>query len=251
LNGWRPGSPALFPRADEEYRRARATCQQGGSAIRDETQSLADGFLAAQEALDADDPVLSERRYREVAERWLGQQHLADGDERFAGIGAAAMLGNFHGEHRIAQGKNLAYEPAIRVPLILRGPGVPAGLRLSQRVANIDLAPTILDAADALAGRTMDGRSLLPLVANPAMSSSRDLLIERGPGDGQYVALRTPNFLYVEHATGERELYDLRNDPYELHSRHADPAYAAARDDLARRLAHRRSCSGTSCRTPP
>jgi TPR repeat protein len=94
LNGWRPGSPALFPRADEEYRRARATCQQGGSAIRDETQSLADGFLAAQEALDADDPVLSERRYREVAERWLGQQHLADGDERFAGIGAAAMLGN-------------------------------------------------------------------------------------------------------------------------------------------------------------
>jgi N-acetylglucosamine-6-sulfatase len=137
------------------------------------------------------------------------------------------------------------------VPLILRGPGVPAGLRLSQRVANIDLAPTILDAANALAGRTVDGRSLLPLVANPAMSISRDLLIERGPGDGQYVALRAANFLYVEHATGERELYDLRNDPYELQSRHADPAYAAVRDDLARRLAHRRSCSGASCRMQP
>jgi N-acetylglucosamine-6-sulfatase len=159
--------------------------------------------------------------------------------------------GFFHGEHRIAQGKNLAYEPAIRVPLILRGPGVPAGLRLSQRVANVDLAPTILDAADAFAGRIMDGRSLLPLVANPAMSISRDLLVERGPGDGQYVALRAANFLYVEHATGERELYDLRNDPYELQSRHADPAYAAVRDDLARRLAHLRSCNGASCRTQP
>jgi arylsulfatase A-like enzyme len=159
--------------------------------------------------------------------------------------------GFFHGEHRVAQGKNLPYEPAIRVPLILRGPGVPAGLRLTQRVANIDLAPTIIDAANAVAGRTMDGRSLLPIVANPSMSLRRDLLVERGPGDGQYLALRTPSFLYVEHATGERELYDLRTDPYELQSRHADPAYAAVRDDLARRLAHLRFCSGTSCRTRP
>jgi TPR repeat protein len=64
-----------------------------GVPPRDGTQSLVDGFLAAQEALDADDPALSERRYREVAERWLGEGRPADEDERLAGIGAASMLG--------------------------------------------------------------------------------------------------------------------------------------------------------------
>jgi N-acetylglucosamine-6-sulfatase len=88
--------------------------------------------------------------------------------------------GFFHGEHRLPASKVLPYEPSIRVPLILRGPGIPAGLRLRQRVANIDLAPTIVDAAGATAGRVLDGRSLLPIIANPQMTLGRDLLVERG-----------------------------------------------------------------------
>ena len=42
--------------------------------------------------------------------------------------------------------------------------------------------------------------------------------------------------MYAEHGTGERELYDLSNDPFELHSRHDDPAYAPVRAQLAARL---------------
>ena len=103
--------------------------------------------------------------------------------------------GFFHGEHRVAQGKNLPYEPAIRVPLVLRGPGVPAGLRLTQRVANVDLAPTIVDAANATAGRALDGRSLLTLLAAPTTPLARDLLVERGPGEDPYAALRTNRYL--------------------------------------------------------
>ena len=57
--------------------------------------------------------------------------------------------GFFHGEHRVQDGKVLLYEPSIRVPLILRGPGVPEGARRGQLVTNADLAPTILDAAGA------------------------------------------------------------------------------------------------------
>jgi N-acetylglucosamine-6-sulfatase len=159
--------------------------------------------------------------------------------------------GFFHGEHRVAQGKNLPYEPAIRVPLVLRGPGVPAGLRLTQRVANVDLAPTIVDAANATAGRPLDGRSLLTLLAAPTTPLARDLLVERGPGEDPYAALRTNRYLYVEYASGARELYDLAVDPYELSSRHADPAYAAARANLAARLARMRTCRGATCRAAP
>ena len=159
--------------------------------------------------------------------------------------------GFFHGEHRVPSGKVLLYEPSIRVPLIMRGPGIPAGLRLSQRVANIDLAPTIVDAAGATPARVMDGRSLLPVIANPGVPVGRDLLVVRGPGTGTFAAIRAPNYLYAEYGNGEQELYDLTRDPYELRSRHADPAYAAVKADLALRLAHLRACSGISCRTRP
>lgn len=52
--------------------------------------------------------------------------------------------GFFNGEHRLAQGKGRHYEPATRVPLLLRGPGVPAGMSVVEPVTNADLAPTIL-----------------------------------------------------------------------------------------------------------
>ena len=159
--------------------------------------------------------------------------------------------GFFHGEHRIAQGKNLPYEPAVRVPLVIRGPRVPAGRRRTQVVANIDLAPSIVDAANARAGRTLDGRSLLPYLADPTRTPARDLLVERGPGEDPYAAIRTGRYLYVEYESGARELYDLQRDPYELESRHGDPAYASVRRDLAERLAHLRSCRGAACRTRP
>ena len=66
-----------------------------------------------------------------------------------------------------------------------------------------------------------------------------------------FTALRTPRYKYAEYATGERELYDLARDPYELRSLHADPAHQAVRDELARRLARLRSCAGSACRAGP
>jgi hypothetical protein len=54
--------------------------------------------------------------------------------------------------------------------------------------------------------------------------------------------------MYAEHAGGEFELYDMTSDPYQLRSRHRDPAYAAVRAQLAERLAQLRNCSGASCR---
>lgn len=159
--------------------------------------------------------------------------------------------GFFHGEHRIPNGKILPYEPSIRVPLIVRGPGIPQNVHRSQLVANIDLAPTIVEAAHAQPGRTMDGRSLYPLLRDGGKEYGRDIVIENSPGPGHFSALRTRHFLYVEYDDGVRELYDLVRDPDQLQSLHADPAYAGLQAELARRLALLRDCKGVGCALRP
>jgi N-acetylglucosamine-6-sulfatase len=161
--------------------------------------------------------------------------------------------GFFHGEHRVALGKVLVYEPSIRVPLIMRGPGVPEGERRRQLVTNADLAPTILEAAGAKPGKPQDGRSLFPLLEDRGLEWGRDLLIEGAPGVNQpaFDALRTYRYVYVQHATGERELYDLERDPHQLTSLHNDPAYADVQADLSLRLGLLAVCAGRSCHAKP
>jgi N-acetylglucosamine-6-sulfatase len=162
--------------------------------------------------------------------------------------------GFFHGEHRVPSGKVLLYEPSIRVPLILRGPGVPRGGHVSELVANIDVAPTIVAATRAAPLRVMDGRSLLPLAQDAGRRTGRDILIERGPGGNNqqiFSALRTPRYLYAEYSNGDRELYDLVRDPNQLTSLHADPGHQTLRTALAARLAQLRSCAGPACRAAP
>ncbi|HCT79062.1 MAG TPA: sulfatase, partial [Micromonosporaceae bacterium] len=153
------------------------------------------------------------------------------------------------GEHRVPLGKVVPYEESIRVPLIIRGPGVPPGKHVTTIAANTDLAPTILDIADAPAGVVVDGRSLLPIANSPG-SFARGIVIETGPqqSGAWYAGLRSPRWTYIEHSSGERELYDLQVDPFQLTSVHNDPRYSATRQALASRLATLRTCAGDVCR---
>ena len=159
--------------------------------------------------------------------------------------------GFFHGEHRVRSEKILPYEPGIRVPLAMAGPGVLRNKRLSQLVGNIDLAPTILDAARAQPGRVQDGRSLLELAGDPTLELGREFVVENGQGVNSipmFRALRNNRFLYVQHGTtGETELYDLRRDPYELRNLEDDDSYAQIKNLLARRLRSLKRCRGTRC----
>jgi N-acetylglucosamine-6-sulfatase len=156
--------------------------------------------------------------------------------------------GWLQGEHRISCCKNQPYDASSRVPLILRGPGVVPDTSSETLVSNVDLAPTLLEVAGAkAAGHVLDGRSLIELTGS---ANRRELLFETGPkrsGALWYTAIRTPGELYVEHSTGEREFYDLREDPHQLESKHDDPAYAERREELARRLKELRTCRGTDC----
>jgi N-acetylglucosamine-6-sulfatase len=159
--------------------------------------------------------------------------------------------GFFHGEHRVQNGKTRHYEPSSRVPLVMRGPGVPEGKTVRELAVNTDLAKTILDATGASAGLNQDGRSLLGLAEHPKRELGREIVIE----SQTYSAIRNARFKYVEHTAGRSagavELYDLEKDPFELQSQHANPAYAPLRAQLAARLDALRDCAGDGCRTKP
>jgi arylsulfatase A-like enzyme len=163
--------------------------------------------------------------------------------------------GYFHGEHRIRFDKRYPHEESIRVPLILRGPGIPAAATRTALAANVDLAPTILDATGASTGEehVVDGASLLPLAADPGAGAGRPVLLQYWVDGASpvpaYSAARTPDHLYVEYDGGDRELYDLAADPYQLDSRHADPAYQPVRERLAAQLDWLRGCVGRLCRS--
>ncbi|MEA2425198.1 MAG: N-acetylglucosamine-6-sulfatase, partial [Thermoleophilaceae bacterium] len=155
--------------------------------------------------------------------------------------------GYLQGEHRIRAGKVFLYEPSLRVPLLMRGPGVPRGLDVGRWSSNVDLAPTILEATGALAGRVQDGRSLFPLMHDPTLSWGRTLLLDTG----SYQGLRTDRYVYAEHTTGEKELYDLAHDPYELRNLWKVPSAAPIWNALAGQLQQLRHCLGPNCQRGP
>lgn len=167
--------------------------------------------------------------------------------------------GFFHGEHRLPNGKNRVYEEAVKVPLLMRGPGIDPGITVDELTVNTDIAATIADYANADPLVRVDGRSLVKLMDEPQHLFGREVLIEQfssigedGEPEGiQYSAVRTQRYKYVENATGELELYDLELDPYELDNQKDNPAYDKIQIALAKRLDVLRDCAGSSCREKP
>jgi N-acetylglucosamine-6-sulfatase len=173
--------------------------------------------------------------------------------------------GFMQGEHRVPQGKMLAYDPSTRVPLLIRGPRIPAGRRSRALVGNVDLAPTILDLTPATSRRRLDGRSILPFARNPRLLSARPLLHETG-GNGVFGrrreegarglqprvpawrAVRTNRWLYVSYRGGQQELYDAKRDPAQLNSLAADPRFRVRLRTLRRILGDLSRCAGLACR---
>jgi arylsulfatase A-like enzyme len=224
----------------------------------------------------------------------------------------------FHlGQHRLPPGKQTAYDEDIRVPLIVRGPGIPASTTTKNIAMNIDLAPTIAALAGARTPKFVDGRSLVPVLHAPdthrgwrtaafvehyanarsrtrrppparsppttsttqpasafapgavdapdnpdddagynqqAIQGSRttprppdNALNPYGIAIPSYQAVRTARYLYVEYPTGERQLFDVEHDPYELHDIAATAPPALVRR-LSRRLAALAICKGAACR---
>ncbi len=209
-------------------------------------------------------------------------------DEAIAGLVAAlastGRLGNtyiffasdngYHmGEHRLLPGKYTPYETDIHVPLIVRGPGVPAGVVRNQFAGNLDLAETFADLAGVPPLSFADGRSLKGLLQNPPASAWRQsfLLEEFGTGEfdppdtpasvleppdvgdlatvvpiPSYFGFQAPGYKYIEYQSGEKELY-LTSDPYELTNVASKVSHSIA-TALAAYVSSFEGCQGDACR---
>jgi arylsulfatase A-like enzyme len=160
------------------------------------------------------------------------------------------------GEHGLTR-KGYPYQQNIKVPFMMRWPGhVPAHFMDNRIVANIDIAPTILDATGVIPNPAypVDGRTLL----GPA--SARHRLLEEHYNDvardnpaGNWASTRTNTFDYTEYYGSDgttvtfREYYNLNTDPWELDNLlgDADPANDPDVTALSQQLAHDRACQGT------
>ncbi|MEU1726456.1 sulfatase [Nonomuraea sp. NPDC005692] len=165
----------------------------------------------------------------------------------------------FHlGTHRLTQGKTTPFEEAIKVPFVVRGPGIRPGATIGQLGATVDIAPTIAELGGAAVPSFSEGRSLVPLLrGSPPAQWRKNVLVEFNRPVNRssaaqtpvpsYQALRTERYTYVRYDTGERQLYDLAADPYQLDNlaATADPALLAGLDA---RLQAMRACSGAGCR---
>lgn len=180
----------------------------------------------------------------------------------------------FHlGQHRLSDGKYTSYDEDVRVPLVVRGPGVSAGEIADSFVETVDLAPTIAQLAGTHMRVTPDGRSFVPLLRAPRQPPAgwRQLVFleqfhfdDSGEGDlGEglleprdepvdtehvtHLGLRTATYKFVEYGTGELEYYDLVNDPGELKNQ-AGTLSAARRRRLSERVHALGACRRGVCR---
>ncbi len=150
--------------------------------------------------------------------------------------------GFLFGEHGLID-KRVAYETSIRIPLLMRGPGLEPGSVVEPLVANIDIAPTLLEAAGAEVPPGLDGQSAWDVARGEATRGRRELLYEyywewNYPYTPTIHALRTDRYKYIRPygVWDVEELYDLQADPEESTNLIADPDYREVSDNLKRRL---------------
>jgi N-acetylglucosamine-6-sulfatase len=152
----------------------------------------------------------------------------------------ASDNGFFRGEHRIASGKYLPYDPSSRVPLLIRGPGIPQGGVSNELVWNGDIAQTIDQIASGSENPAADGRSLLLYAEDPARRSTRPILLEADTGPGGTGAESARTSAARARAArvgiaGKRGVRNLEQEPNAIKSaaNNTDtaPAYRSIRTD--------------------
>jgi N-acetylglucosamine-6-sulfatase len=149
--------------------------------------------------------------------------------------------------HRIKK-KGAPYEESIGIPFIVRGPGVPQGEVRTQLVANTDWAPTIAAWAGVKPPDFIDGRSFAPLLShNPPDDWRERLVIEFFKKEHRFYGLRTADGeTYVEYPiTGEKEYYELANDPWQLTSAQLAAENTERIEALSKALSELQHCSAT------
>jgi N-acetylglucosamine-6-sulfatase len=161
------------------------------------------------------------------------------------------------GQHAIRYGKYFPYEPALRIPMIIRGPGIKPNTVITDPVFEIDITPTVLELAGVKPTRPVDGVSLLARMQKGTPLVERTLLLSSGPQKSAsgtdlplFDGVRTSRYVWWIYEDGFEEMYDLEKDPYQLESVANNPAYTATKQALVAQWNTLKTCSGTSCQAP-
>lgn len=146
--------------------------------------------------------------------------------------------GDYMGAHRLMLKGIPAFEEVYRVPLILRGPGIPAGRQVEQVTGLIDLAPTLvqLTTGGSFPGH---GRSLLPLLQQEPVPAWQDEAFAECHGQRFFYTQRIlwrDRYKYVFNGFDEDEFYDLAADPHEQHNLVGETGYRPVLEEMAGRM---------------
>ncbi len=156
--------------------------------------------------------------------------------------------GFFLGDHGLYD-KRFMYEESLRIPLLVRWPGVVRpGSRAEALALNVDFAPTLLEAAGVAVPAAMQGRSLMPLLRGETPRNWRDAIYYRyyhDPGHHDtraHYGVRTATHKLIHFwRKGQWELFDLRADPRELRNSYGQPGQEAVTEELKATLARLRA----------
>jgi len=149
------------------------------------------------------------------------------------------------GEHDRFNDKRWAYDPSIRVPLLVRYPPlIPPGSIRQQLVLNIDLAPTLMELAGVEPLEAMHGESMVPLFSNARAPWRKAFLAEHflekvAPRVPSWQCVRSERWKYIRYedeSDAFDELYDLQADPEELTNLAKDPVSQASLQEMRREL---------------
>ncbi|MBU6311309.1 MAG: sulfatase, partial [Actinomycetales bacterium] len=162
------------------------------------------------------------------------------------------------GQHAISYGKYFPYEPALRIPALIRGPGIPRNTIVEGMTFEIDIAPTVLELAGVKATRPIDGLSLVPRLTQERPLPQRTLLLSSGPQQSAsgaalplFDGVRTQRYAWWVYEDGFEEMYDLIKDPYQLESVAYDPAYLKTKLALVGEWNRLKDCQGSECKGRP
>lgn len=157
----------------------------------------------------------------------------------------SADHGDWLGDHGLVLKGPMFYDGLLRIPLLVKGPGVPEGQVVDEPVSNIDVGPTMFDLAGVDPQLTQHGESLRPFLEGKgatreyAMSEWELLANRAGVALSMRVVRTKTDKLSMNMDTGEGEMYDLAQDPHEMVNVFEDPAYADRRAELEGYLAQR------------
>lgn len=133
--------------------------------------------------------------------------------------------------------KECVYEECIRFPLFIRYPGLNGNREETRIVSNVDLASTIAEYVGIIPDLPQNGKSLIPLITNTVSSWNDEAFIEAHLATARtFDGIRVPGWTYAEYGNGNKELYDLIADPYQLENKANQPGYQAIQDELAQRM---------------